>query len=61
MEPENGNQIRRTSVPGGLREGSSLAAINSLGAVKAKAGPCNICEAIGSAFMETAVKSASGE
>jgi len=49
--PENGNQMRRTSGPGGLEEGISAAAISSLGAVSSKAGFCDVCEAVGSAVM----------
>ena len=49
--PENGNQMRRTSVPGGLEEGLSAAAICSLGALSSKAGLCNVCETMGSAVI----------
>jgi|SoimicmetaTmtLPB_FD_contig_21_136257222_length_396_multi_2_in_0_out_0_1 hypothetical protein len=51
MELENGNQMRRTSEPGGLEEEISAAAVSSLGALRSKAGLCDVCETMGSAAM----------
>lgn len=51
MKPESGNQMRKTSGPGGLEEEISAAAMSGLGGVKAKAGLCDGCEAIASAFI----------
>jgi len=51
MEPENGNQMRRTNGPGGLEEGISFTVIRNLGAVSSRAGICVICEIPGSAVI----------
>jgi len=49
--PENGNQMRRTSGPGGLKGGPSAAGISSLGALRRKTGLCDVCKTMGSAVM----------